>query len=801
MRAQQIDRPSAPPSGDAARSGGAATIEQIDLPVLGMTCAACVRRVEKAALGVAGVTRADVNLALSRARLELDASVTTAARAATAIRAAGYDVPADVLDGAKGGRARLAAIEEATHRERTGLVRDAILAIVLAAALMPIAMVHGALAATTSVVVQLVLGTLVMLGPGRRYVVAGLAAVRHLAPDMNTLIALGAGAAWLASTIGAVRWLAATPRGPLPMLYFEAAAAIVAFVMIGKLLEARARSRLADAVRGLVSLAPATAHALVPASASAPASREDAASVERDVDAASLVAGDVILVRPGERVPADGTVIAGASALDESMLTGEALPVDKEEGSPVYAGTLNHTGALTVRVARAGADTSLARIARAVEDAQGEKAPIARLADRVSAYFVPAVLAIAALTFVGWIASGATASTALERMIAVLVIACPCALGLATPAAVAVGTARGAELGILYRTGAALEAGSAIDVVCLDKTGTLTTGAPTVVGLVATGVTEDELLRIAASAEQGSEHPYARAIVAAARSRALALSRPLDVAAEPGAGITANVDGHAVRIGARDRMLLAGIAPTALDALDYPGPSPVSGGVRYPGPSPVSGGVRYPGPSPVSGGVAPFSAAYVSVDGELVGLIALADPPAPGAGRAVRALREMGIVPVMISGDRDEVARAVAAEVGIERVHAGVRPTGKAAIVAAERQGGRRVAMVGDGINDAPALAVADLGIALGSGTDVAAAAADVTLLRGGIGALPAALALARATLRTIRGNLIAAFAYNVVCIPVAAFAPLSPMLAAAAMSLSSVTVLAVSLRLRSFDP
>ena len=729
-------------------------ITQVDLPVLGMTCAACVRRVERAALGVTGVTRADVNLALSRARLELDPDVVSVAAAATAIRAAGYEVPADVLDGARGGRARLGAIEEAGRAERAGLRRDAFLAVVLGALLMPIGMLHDRIDATTSAALQLVLGTLAMFGPGRRYLVAGWTAARHRAPDMNTLIALGAGAAWLASTITATRWLLA-PAGALPMLYFEAAAAIVAFVMIGKLLEARARSRLADAVRGLVSLSPVTAHAIVD-------------EQERDVDASALHAGDVILVRPGERLPADGTVISGASALDESMLTGEALPVDKEEGSPVYAGTLNHTGALTVRVARAGEDTSLARIARAVEDAQGEKAPIARLADRVSAYFVPAVLAIAALTFAGWLVAGAAPSAALERTIAVLVIACPCALGLATPAAVAVGTARGAELGILFRTGGALEAGSAIDVVCLDKTGTLTTGTPTVVGLTATGISEDELLRLAASAEQGSEHPYARAIVDAATSRGLSLSRPAEVAVEPGAGLTASVDGRTLRIGPRDRMVLAGIEATALDGL-----------------------ARNTSDA--------ASHAFVTIDGALAGLIALADPPAPAAAGAVKVLRELGITPVMISGDREEVARAVAAELGIERVHAGVRPTQKAAIVAAERSGARRVAMVGDGINDAPALAAADLGVALGSGTDIAAAAADVTLLRGGIGALPTALRLARATLHTIRRNLIAAFAYNAVCIPIAAVAPLSPMLAAAAMSLSSVSVLLSSLRLRSF--
>ena len=533
--------------------------------------------------------------------------------------------------------------------------------------------------------------------------------------------------------------------------------------MVGKLLEARARARLSDAVRGLLSLRPDVAHRL-------------ADGVERDVDAATLAHGDVIAVRPGERVAADGTVISGRSALDESLLTGESLPVDKAEGAPVYAGTLNQHGALTVRVARAGADTSLARIARAVEDAQGGKANIARLADRVAAWFVPVVLVIAAGTFAAWFAAGAGAGPALERMIAVLVIACPCALGLATPAAVAVGTGRGAALGVLFRDGAALETASAIDVACLDKTGTLTAGTPTVTAVVPHGVTEDRLLRLVASAEQASEHPVARAIIDAAHARGLALARPDDVEVDPGAGLRATVqlDGEPARVtvlvGTRDYLALRDLeVPGALADAAPPG----------------------------------ASVSYVALDGAVAGLLAISDPPAPGARAALAALRVLGVDTMMVTGDRPEAAHAIAAELGLARVHAGVSPTEKAAIVARERAAGRRVAMVGDGLNDAPALALADLGVALGSGTDITAAAADVTLLRGGIATLPVALALARATLRTIRRNLVAAFAYNVVCIPIAAGAlypllgwQLSPVLASAAMSLSSVSVLLSSLRL-----
>jgi Cu+-exporting ATPase len=754
----------------------------VDLPVLGMTCAACVRRVEKAVAAVPGVAKAEVNLPLSRARIVVDDPARLPA-AAAAIRNAGYEVPADALDQTSTGASRLAAIAQAESEEVHGLRRDAAIAIALTVPLIAVAMAHGLVPPMTSVVIQLVLGTIVVLGPGRRYFRGGWRAVRHGSPDMNTLIALGAGTAWLSSIVTAARWLAG-PHHHMPALYVEAGAAIIAFVMIGKVLEARARARLSDAVRGLLSLAPPTAH------------REDGS----DVEASELAAGDRIRVRPGERVPADGTVVEGRSALDESMLTGESLPVDKDEGSPVYAGTLNQQGALVVRVARAGADTALARIARAVEDAQGSKAPIARLADRVSAYFVPVVLALAALTFAGWLVAGTAADTALGRMIAVLVIACPCALGLATPAAVAVGTARGAELGVLFKNGGALEVASRVDVVALDKTGTLTTGHP-----VLASELPDDVLRIAASLEQASEHPIGRAVVEAAKARGLTLAQPTDVVAEPGAGIRGTVEGHQVRLGAT-----------------------------------------------------------VMIDGEDRGRIDIIDPPAEGARQAIDALRTMGIEPVMISGDREEAAVRIATQLGISRVHAGVKPTQKATLVAALRDRNasaasvtspasaislaalaaspaslaapaaspapaaslaassaapgaqpaslaaapaslaspgpgarRRVAMVGDGINDAPALAAADLGVALATGTDIAAAASDVTLLRGGISALPTALSLARATLRTIRRNLVAAFVYNVICIPIAAAGLLSPVLASAAMSLSSVSVLLSSLRLR----
>ncbi len=703
----------------------------IDLPVLGMTCAACVRRVERAVGSVPGVASAEVNLALSRAHIIGSAEL---ALVAAAIRKAGYEVPDDALDTARTGGAKLEVIRRAEREEVHGLRRDAGIAVAVTLPLIAIVML-GFLPRLATVVSELVLGSIVVLGPGRRYLRGGWIALRHGSPDMNTLIALGAGAAWLASAIVAAAWLAG-PRTAMPVLYFEAGAAIVAFVMIGKVLEARARAQVSEAVRGLLDLAPAVAHRLTDG--------------EVDVPASELVAGDRIAIRPGERLPADGTVSGGASAIDEAMLTGESLPVEKREGSPVYAGTVNFHGPLEVRVARAGRETALARIARAVEDAQGAKAPIARLADRVSAYFVPAVLAIAGGTFVAWLATGHDASRALEVAIAVLVIACPCALGLATPAAVAVGTSRGAELGVLFSGGDALERASGIDIVCLDKTGTLTAGTPVLVGEVA-----DEVLRLAASLEQASEHPIARAIVKAATARGLHLVRATSVVIEPGGGVRGEVDGNAIAVGS----------------------------------------AAYTGATPSAGGSA--SEVVVARAGTILGTIYIADPAAPGARAAVDQLRALGIEPVMITGDREAAARWIAGEVGIHRIHADIRPTGKARLVEDQRIGGHRVAMVGDGINDALALAAADVGIAIGSGSDLAAAAADLTLLRGGITTLPVALGLARATLHAIRRNLGAAFIYNLVCIPVAAAGLASPMVAAAAMSLSSVTVLLSSLRLK----
>ncbi|MGN6106104.1 MAG: copper-translocating P-type ATPase, partial [Kofleriaceae bacterium] len=617
---------------------------------------------------------------------------------------------------------------------------------------------------------QLALATPVMFGPGRRFLRLAWAALRHRTADMNTLVSIGALAAWGYSTFALLvpRAFPHAEHGVLPHLYFEAAAAIVTFVLLGKLLETRARKRLSDAVRGLIALVPRTARVVT---------RD---GTERDVGVEALAVGDLVLVRPGERIPTDGEVMRGTSAVDESMLTGESLPVDKQPGAPVFGGTLNQSGALTFRVTRTGGDTALARIVEAVEQAQGSRAPIARLADVVSAYFVPIVIGIATVALVAWFAidpgTGGLA-VAVERFVAVLVIACPCALGLATPAAVAVGTGRGAELGILVKGGAVLEAASRVDTVLLDKTGTVTEGKPTLTDVVdASGRGELALLALVGSVERQSEHPIAQAIVNGAIARGAALDEASAFAMVVGAGVEGRVQGTQVRIGTRAWLQAAGISTAPLDD--------------------TAEQLAAKGRTP----------SYVALDGALAGLVAIADRPAPAARRAIAELKEAGIEVAMVTGDREGTARAVAAELGIERVFAEVRPEDKARIVAEQRARGRTVAMVGDGINDAPALAGAHVGIAIGTGTYIAVAAADIALLRGGIESLPRALRLARSTLRTIRQNLFWAFIYNLVGIPIAAGALypltgwlLSPILASAAMSLSSVSVLLNSLRLRRF--
>jgi Cu+-exporting ATPase len=753
---------------EVPREPSSATTE---LTIVGMTCAACVRRIETALRAVDGVLEASVNLVTGRATVRHDPTRATTDALNAAVRGAGYDVGAPATTRANPG-ARAEAQAEAEAREQQGMRRDFLFAAALSVPLLVLAMSHGAIPGTDGPLgrwLQFALATPVVFGPGRRFLRLAWSALRHRTADMNTLVSLGVLAAWGYSTVALVApgLFPHAGHGVLPHLYFEAAAAILSFVLLGKLLEMRARKRLSDAVRGLVALTPKTA-------------RRVRGDVEEDVPVEALMPGDHVLVRPGERIPSDGEVVRGASAVDESMLTGESLPVDKQPGALVHGGTQNHSGALTVRITRTGGDTTLARIVESVEQAQGSRAPIARLADVVSGWFVPIVLGIALLTMLVWALLDPTAAgfaVAVERFVAVLVIACPCALGLATPAAVAVGTGRGAELGLLIKGGAVLEAASRIDTVLIDKTGTLTTGKPALTDVLPAGNIEAaELLRLVASAEQASEHPVAQAIVRGAAEQGAKLDAPEDFRMEPGFGVEAVVAARKVQVGTG-----AWLSRSGIDAAMLEGEA-----------ERLAAAGRTP--------------SFVAIDGVLAGLVAVADRPAEGARETVAALQNLGVDVAMVTGDRMSTARAIAAELGIDRVVAEVRPEEKARVVADERARGRTVAMVGDGINDAPALAGAHVGIAVGSGTDIAVAAADVALLRGGITGLPAALQLARRTLGTIRQNLFWAFIYNIVGIPIAAglLAPwtgwtLSPVLASAAMSLSSVSVLMNSLRLRRF--
>ncbi|MEC7519667.1 MAG: heavy metal translocating P-type ATPase [Myxococcota bacterium] len=736
------------------------------LPIRGMTCASCVGRVEAALAKVDGVGEATVDFAGERATVRFDPGRTDRAALARAVEAAGYSVP---------GAAPPEASEDPDVAAARALRRDFVVALLFTLPLLVLGMSHGAIPGADGPLgraAQLVLATVVLLGPGRRFFRLAWVAARHRTADMNTLVALGTGAAYGYSAVAvlAPQLFAHAAHGAQPHVYFEAAGAILTFVLLGKILEGRARRRLSDAVQRLVALQPATALRLSPDGA------------EEEVPLSAVEPGDLVIVRPGARIPVDGEVVGGASAVDESTLTGESLPVDKRAGDLVHGGTLNESGSLRVRVRARGEESALARVVDAVRRAQGSKAPIARLADVISAWFVPVVLVIATVTFGVWVAldpSDAGVATAVERFVAVLVIACPCALGLATPAAIAVGTARGAELGVLVGGGAALEAASRVDTVLLDKTGTLTVGEPVLTDVVpVAGGDADALLAWVAVAEAESEHPIARALVRGARARGIHVRRPDTLTAAVGSGVEALLGERRVRVGTEAWLAEVGVDASALrDAADR-----------------LADAGR--------------SIAYVAVDGALAGLVGVADRAAPEAAAAVSALREMGVEVAMVTGDREGPARAVALELGIARVFAEVRPEGKAAIVAEERARGRRVAMVGDGVNDAPALATADVGVTVGTGADVAVAAADVALSGAGVSKLPRALRLARATMRTIRQNLFWAFVYNLAGIPVAAGMlypwtgwQLSPVLASAAMSLSSVSVLLSSLRLRRFAP
>ncbi len=732
-----------------------------ELVIEGMTCASCVARVERALKAVPGVTGATVNLATESARVE---GVADSAALIAAVKGVGYAA-----------RLASATVESPAQRqalEAKGLTRDLTLAALLTLPVFVLEMgghmvpafhhwVMATIGQGTSWLIQFLLTTLVLAGPGRRFFARGIPALLKGAPDMSSLVAVGSGAAWGYSTL-ATFLPGLMPPGAVAV-YFEAAAMIVTLILLGRLLEARAKGRSSQAIARLVALQPAVAHV-----------RREGRVV--DLPVAEVRPGDLLELRPGERVPVDGRVVEGASWIDESMVTGEPLPVEKHAGARVIGGTVNQTGALVVEAVAVGADTMLARIIRMVEAAQGGKLPIQALVDRVTLWFVPVVMALAALTFLVWLTFGPAPALpmALVNGVAVLIIACPCAMGLATPVSILVGTGRGAELGVLFRKGEALQALHDVKVVAFDKTGTLTEGKPVLTSFLhAPGETREALLPLLAAVEAQSEHPVARAIVAAAEG--MALPSVEGFLARPGHGVSARVGGAEIALGSAREMDRRGVDIAAFAA--------------------EAERLADRGETPL----------YAARDGKAVALLAVADRVKDTTPAAIAALKAMGLKLAMISGDNARTARAIARDLGIDEVVAEVTPEGKVeAIRTLKAQGA--LAFAGDGINDAPALAEADVGIAMGTGTDIAIEAADVVLVSGRLPVLADAIGLSRATMRNIRQNLFWAFAYNAALIPVAAgvLYPafgilLSPVLAAGAMALSSVFVLTNALRLKRY--
>ncbi len=685
----------------------------VTFPVSGMTCAACSARVQRALQREQGVDTAHVNLLLENATVEYDPASTDPKRLLDAVRKTGYGAALPVDD-------------------QAAVTRKAAVSLALAGAALLIHWRPGLLA----------MALMTMLWAGRDIYVRAWSAARHGSADMNTLIAIGTGAAFLYSLFG-------------PDVYYEAVIVIIAFVLTGNAIEARAKARTTSALRALADLAPKTARIL-----------RGAEAVDVPID--EVRSGDTILVRPGERLPVDGEIVSGQTAIDESMMTGESIPVSKTTGDRVIGGTLNGTGSIRYQASTLGADSVLARIIALVKSAQSSRAPMQRLADRVSAIFVPTVIGIALVTFIIWAVVG-TATHALTAAVAVLIIACPCAMGLAVPAAMMVSTGRGAELGVLIKGGEALQRAADVDTVVFDKTGTITAGQITVTDIIGLDATS---LALAAALESVSEHPLAAALVrhsAALNGAGLHLGVPTEFASHTGRGVTGIVDGHLVAVG-NAAMMAEETRHADDDAF-------------------ARSAARYAAEGK--------TVVYVAIDGAMAGALAVADPVKPTTKQAVAELRELGAEVVLLTGDTESTARAVAGEVGIDRVIAGVLPEGKVRAIEAIQAEGRVVAMVGDGINDAPALARADVGVAMGTGTDVAADAADVVLMRGDPRAVAQAIRLARATMRVMKQNLFWAFVYNAIGIPIAASGLLNPMLASAAMAASSISVVSNSLRLR----
>ncbi|WP_041543277.1 heavy metal translocating P-type ATPase [Oceanimonas sp. GK1] len=752
------------------QAGYQCPVERVELVIGGMSCASCTGRVEKVLGRLPGVLSATVNLAAGRAYVELLSGSQDMSALVAAVEKAGFS--AEAAEDASN-----ADEQDGREREQQSLKHALMMAAVLTLPVFVLEMgshfvpgmhhwIERTLGQSLNWQLQFVLATLVLFGPGLLFLKKGLPALLRGEPEMNSLVALGGLAAWGYSTVAtfAGHWL---PEGSR-QVYFEAAAVIVTLILLGRFLEARAKGRTGEAIQKLLSL-------------QAPTARVERDGNTEEVPLERVRVRDPVRVRPGERIPVDGTVMEGSSWVDESMLTGEPDPVEKSQGSEVTGGTVNNKGSLLIEVTRVGKQTRLSQIIRMVEQAQGAKLPIQALVDKVTAVFVPVVISLALLTFAlwWWLGPEPALSFALVNGVAVLIIACPCAMGLATPTSIMVGTGRAAELGVLFRRGEALQSLRGVRVVAFDKTGTLTEGKPELTDLeTLDGVDKDSVLARIAAVEQRSEHPIAEALLAAAKERNLKLPEVSEFDTVTGMGVQAKVDGVRVEVGA-DRYLKS----LKMDLSDF---------------ADTAARLASEGKTPL----------YAAIDGRAVAILAVADRVKEGTPDAIAALHEQGLKVAMITGDNQGTADAIARQLGIDAVEAEVMPDGKVEALEHLRKQHGTVAFVGDGINDAPALAAADVGLAIGTGTDIAIEAAQVVLMRGDLRAVPQALAISHATLRNIRQNLFWAFAYNVGLIPVAAgvLYPafgvlLSPMLAAGAMALSSVFVVSNALRLKRFSP
>ncbi|MCL6105919.1 MAG: heavy metal translocating P-type ATPase [Actinobacteria bacterium] len=747
------------------KAGYKVITEKVTLAVGGMSCASCVDRVEKALAKAPGVISASVNFATEKATVEFIAGAATVAGLATVVEKAGYKVRGTEVAGAAG----TGEAEDIEARSRRREYRRLKLK-VAAGAVISVPVFLGSmfsLGPLSNMYVLWALATPVQFWVGRQFFSGAVAAARHRSANMNTLVAVGSLSAYLYSVSGVLFHSFYQQRGLALPMYFDTAAIIITLILFGRMLEARAKGQTSEAIKKLIGLKPKTARVV----------RD---GTETDVPVEEVLVDDLVVVRPGEKVPVDGVVVQGESSVDESMISGESMPVAKSPGDEVIGATVNRLGSFRFRASRVGKETALAQIIQLVQDAQGSKPPIARLADVIAGYFVPGVFAAAGITFVIWIIFGPEPAftRALLSFVAVLVIACPCALGLATPTAIMVGTGKGAEAGVLIRGGDSLETAHKLDTIVLDKTGTITRGEPAVTDIFADGWDENRILELAAAAERGSEHPLGEAIVAGALSRGIAAGEAERFQAVAGQGIEATVAGRRVLIG--NQALLEGR------------------GIELDGLQERAQMLAGEGKTPM----------LMAVDERPAAVFGLADTIKDGSREAVAALKRLGLEVVMLTGDNRRTADAIGMEAGVDRVLAEVQPAGKAREVERLQAAGRKVAMVGDGINDAPALAQADIGIAIGTGTDVAMEAADVTLISGDLKGVVTSISLSRRTIQIIRQNLFWAFFYNTALIPIAAGilypffgVMLNPIFAAAAMGMSSVTVVSNSLRLRRFNP